>query len=308
MNASCADWLCDRVRHHVSAHERVPSAARVALTVAIAGFCVACSEEQYNPTIGVGTAVAVAGSAGQSGSAGSGTNSSGTSSSGGSAGTAAGAGGVPGESSSQPLYAFQSSLEGFFINYYCTGPGANQNCTQLQAQQPAAVAGGVADAGEDAGAAPEQPVATDFFTLEQDAAVGDPEPGSAKLTLRFTSGTQSANFAINFGSGTEPGVDLAGKTVQARVRAEAGAPATTYAKMYIKTGASYYYADSGQQTLVAGSWIPITFAAFGAPSYPSAPDATLYTLSDVREIGMEFGATDILEPLTAAIHIDSVSY
>ena len=92
------------------------------------------------------------------------------------------------------------------------------------------------------------------------------------------------------------------------MRLEAGAPATTYAKMYIKTGASYYYADSGQRALVADAWIPITFSAFGAPSYPTAPDAALYTLGDVREIGIEFGATDIPAPVAAAIHIDTVSY
>jgi hypothetical protein len=60
--------------------------------------------------------------------------------------------------------------------------------------------------------------------------------------------------------------------------------------------------------LVADSWTPITFAGFGAPSYPSAPDPTLYTLGDVREIGIELGATDIPAAVTAAIHIDSVSY
>lgn len=303
MNASCADWLCDRVRR--SLLQRQPAAASAALCVAVVSLGVACSEEQYNPPIGGGgsSTVAAAGSAGLSGSAGSG-----TSNNGGSAGAAGGAGGVSGASTPTKVYAFQSSLEGFFINYYCTGPAVNTNCTQLQAAQPAELPDAGADAGDDAGAAPEQPVVNDFFTLEQDPSLGSPAPGSAKLTLRFTGGAQSANFAINFGSSTESGIDLAGKTLQAQVRVEAGAPATTYAKMYIKTGATYYYADSGQRTLLPDTWTPITFAGFGAPSYPSTPDATLYTLGDVREIGMEFGATDIAAPLTAAVHIDTVSY
>jgi hypothetical protein len=280
-------------------------ARRAALCIAVTSLASACSEEQYNPAIGAGgSTAAAAGSAGQSGSAGSG-----TSDSGGSAGAAGSAGGGgAGAGTATKVYAFQSSLEGFFINYYCTGPAVNTSCVQLQAQQPADVPDAGADAGEDAGAAPEQPVMTDFFTLEQDPAVGSPAPGSAKLTLRFTTGAQSANFAINFGSGTEPGIDLAGKTLQAQVRVEAGAPATTYAKMYIKTGATYYYADSGQRTLVADSWSPITFNGFGAPSYPTTPDPALYTLGDVREIGIELGATDIPSAVAAAIHIDTVSY
>jgi hypothetical protein len=177
----------------------------------------------------------------------------------------------------------------------------------LQAPQSLEVPDAGLDAG-DAGAAPEQPVLSDFFTLEQDPSLGSPAPGSAKLTLHFSSGAQSANFASNFGSGTEPGIDLAGKTLQAQVRVEAGAPATTYAKMYIKTGATYYYADSGQKTLVADSWTVLSFAGFGAPSYPTSTDPTLYTLGDVREIGLEIGATDIPSALTAVVHIDSVSY
>jgi len=304
MNASCADWLSDRVRRNISQRAGVPAAVGAALCVVTACLGVACSEEQYNPPIAGGgsTTVAAAGSAGQSGSAGSG-----TSSDGGSAG-AAGAGGAGAEDTSTKVYAFQSSLEGFFINYYCTGPVVNTNCIQLQAQPATDVADAGVDAGDDAGAGLQQPVVNDFFTLEQDPSLGSPAPGSAKLTLRFSAGSQSANFASNFGSGTEPGVDLAGKTLQAQVRMEAGGPATTYAKMYIKTGATYYYADSGQRTLSADSWTTLTFAGFGAPSYPTAPDAALYTLGDVREIGIEIGATDIAAPVTASIHIDSVSY
>src|SRR4051812_33119663 len=167
MNASCADWLCDRVRRNLSQRAGVPAAVRVALCIASACLGVACSEEQYNPPIGGGgsTTVAAAGSAGESGSAGSG-----TSNDGGSAG-AAGAGGAGAEDTATKVYAFQSSLEGFFINYYCTRPAVNTSCTQLQAQQPTDVPDAGADAGGDAGAAPEQPVVNDFFTLEQDPSL-----------------------------------------------------------------------------------------------------------------------------------------
>src|SRR5689334_18164145 len=112
MNASCADWLCDRVRRNISQR----GAVSAALCVACAALGMACSEEQYNPPIGGGGSktVAVAGSAGQSGNAGSSTND------GGSAGAAVGGAGNDGMA--MKVYAFQSSLEGFFINYYCTGP------------------------------------------------------------------------------------------------------------------------------------------------------------------------------------------
>lgn len=300
MNASCADWLCDRVRRSGSQSEAVRAALSAALCVAFACLGSACSEEQYNPPIGGGgssSSVAAAGTGGQSGSAG------GTSNDGGSAGAAGSAGGAAGagnDDMAMKVYAFESSLQGFFINYYCSGPAMNTNCMQLDPPSQGE--------GSDAGGEPEQPMMNDFFTLEQDPSLGTPAPGSAKLTLRFTTGAQSANFASNFGSATEPGIDLAGKTLQAQVRVEAGAPATTYAKMYIKTGATYYYADSGQKPLVADSWTPLTFAGFGAPSYPTAPDAALYTLGDVREIGLEIGATDVASAVTAEVHIDSFSY
>jgi hypothetical protein len=291
------------VRRNVSQQKAPPVAVSAAFCAAFAALGIACSEEQYNPPIGGSTTVAAASSAGSGGSSGSagqsGNAGSSATNSGGSAGAAGGAGGAANDGMAMKVYAFESSLQGFFINYYCTGPAMNTNCMQLDAP-----AGDTPDAGN----APEQPESNDFFSLEQDPGLGTPEPGSAKLTLRFTAGAQSANFASNFGSATEPGIDLAGKTLQAQVRVEAGAPVTTYAKMYIKTGATYYYADSGQKTLVADSWTPLTFAGFGAPSYPTAPDAALYTPGDVREIGLEIGAIDVASAVTAEVHIDSFSF
>ena len=78
----------------------------------------------------------------------------------------------------------------------------------------------------------------------RDAAVGDPQPGSLKLTLQLTTGTQSANVALNYAMG----INLTGKTVRAQVRVEPGTTAMT-AKFYIKTSMTYYYADGGQVNL-----------------------------------------------------------
>jgi hypothetical protein len=233
-----------------------------------------------------------------------GTAGSGTSGAGGSAGMMGSAGSSSGAVTQ--LYAFASSLEGFTINRYCTGPAANEACTDVQAQAPAAAADAGTDAGDSADATTPAtpPPASDFYTLAQDGTVGEAAPGSAKVTLNFTTGTQSANFAINFSTG----VDLTGKTVRAQVRIEPGAPSTTYAKMYLKTGVGYYYADSGQVTLIPGTWIPVSFATTAPPSYPMPVDATLYLLGDVREIGMELAATGIAAAATAEIHIDTISY
>jgi hypothetical protein len=275
--------------------------ARGACYVSLIGTAVACSEGQYNPPIG-GNMSAQAGSAGQTGSGGS--AGSGTSGAGGSAGTTGGAGTAGnGSGTATQVYNFGSSLEGFAINYYCLGPVANTNCPDMQAPPPVAAG----DAGADA-TAPEGPPPNDFYTLEQDGTVGEATVGSAKLSLNFTTGTQSANFAINYGSGTAPGIDLRGKTVRAQVRVEPGAPPTTYAKMYIKTGSTYYYADSGQVTLVPSTWVSVSFSTATPPSYPMPTDAALYLLEDVREIGLEIAATGIAAATTAVIHIDTVSY
>jgi hypothetical protein len=127
--------------------------------------------------------------------------------------------------------------------------------------------------------------------LSHDPAVGDPAPGSARVELQFTALGQLAELALNV-----PTVDLTGKTITAQVRVEAGAPPTTNAKMYVKTGAAYLYADSGQVTLVPGSWVTLR--------YPSTPAS-----ADVREMGIEFGLTTTETEFSAAIiHVDTFQY
>jgi hypothetical protein len=264
-------------------------------------FALACSEGQYNPPLSTAGAGGMTGSAGAGGgSAGSGTSGSGVggSSGSGSAGSAGAGNSGPGQ-----LYAFTSGLEGFSVNYFCTGPAVGVNCAQVTAQ-PAEVV----DAGVDAGdAAPPvtPPAGNDFYELVQDGSVGDPDPGSAKLTLQLSTGTQSANVAINYGSGTVAGVNLTGKTIRAQVRVEAGAAPIT-AKMYIKTSGTYYYADGGQVNLIADTWVSATMNP-GIPSYPTAPDAAQYLINDVREIGLEISAV-AATAVPAVVHIDTLQY
>jgi hypothetical protein len=267
----------------------------------VAGFgLVACSEGDADPTANAGQAGSTAGS----GTGGSGTGGSGT---GGSAGTGTGTangGTSAGQGGAAPVgptttLAFGTGLETLRVNYYCialataTEPGGN--CTQVMAgAAPAADAG--ADAG-DAGPGDDTPQANDFYALSFDSTVGQPNPGSAKLELQFGVVGQLADVALNI-----TGVNLTGKTVTAQVRVEAGAPPTTFAKMYLKTGLTYIYGDSGEKLLTPGAWVPVTFttASYSNPGF---------SLADVREIGIEFGigpAEAAFSP--AVIHIDTLSY
>jgi len=257
----------------------------------------ACADGEDNPMPTNG------GSAGSGGASGAGDN-AGTAATSGSGGASAGSAGISGaggggNTAPTTVYDFSDSLEGFAISYYCLGPDNAQNCSPVAAA-PAPDADAGADAG-DAGAA--LPAPNDFYSVTHDPAVGDPALGSAKVELHFTAGEQTAVLALNYAAG----VDLTGKTITARVLVEAGAPATTSAKLYIKTGANFYYADRGAITLIAGTWLTLTYDTGLAPIYPS-PTTAEYALTDVREIGVELAATGIAAPALTVVHVDSVQY
>jgi hypothetical protein len=184
------------------------------------------------------------------------------------------------------IYSFESALEGFTINYYCPGPVANTGCVPVPAPP-----------------LPENAL----VALGLDGAVGDVDPGSASLTFKFTTGYQSANFAANFGSGMEAGLNVAGKVIRAQVRAGAGSPMTAFAKMYVKTGPQYYYANSTQVELRPEVWTSVAFDTGVPPSYPAVVDPNQFTLDDVRELGMEIGAS-MASAGTAVIHVDTIFY
>jgi hypothetical protein len=266
---------------------------------AVVGLTAACSESQYNPTLpeggsGGGTASAGAG-------AGGGSSGSGSSGAGGSAGTPGGAGsGGSGNPGVTQTYAFASGLEGFRVNYACTGiPFV---CAPVMDAAPAGDADAGADAGGDAGGEP-APVMSDFFLTEFDAAVGDPEVGSAKLTLQFGADGQLADFARNFGSNVMTGLDLAGKTISARARVEPGGAPTVAAKMYLKTGETYSYGDSGEVTLTPGTWTTVSYTI---PTYYA--NMAVYNMADVREVGIEILGRGATAVTPTVVHIDTISY
>lgn len=246
----------------------------------------------------VGSGLPARGAAG----AGGGTAGSAAGSSGGSAGAPAdgpsnaggpGGGGAPAVTTE--AVSFQSDLEGFRINYYCSGnPPA---CTPVMA------AAADADAGvADAGAGPVTP-ANDFVSAVFDPAEGEPEPGSARITLQFSADGQLADFARNFGDGMTAGLNLTGKVLTARARVEAGGAPTVAAKFYIKTGMTYSYADSGETQLSPGTWSTLRYQS---PSYIS--DAAVYDIADVREIGIEILGRGAVAPTTTIVHLDTIEY
>jgi hypothetical protein len=248
---------------------------------------------RYDMTASAGTS----GAGGTTGSAGTGASSGGTGGSAGSGGSA-GTGGM----ALTQVYDFATSLGDFRINYYCSA--ANVCVSPTAAPAPAAPDAGVdaGDAGTDAVVAANPPGSNDFVALSFDSALGNPDPGSAKLDLQFSGPGQVAEFAINIA-----GVDLTGKTISARALIDGGSPTGSTAKLYVKTGANYLYADSGQVTLVAGTWSTLTYST---PSYIADP-MTDYDISDVREIGIEVAppaapALTVLAP--AVIHIDTIEY
>jgi hypothetical protein len=258
---------------------------------------VACAEGENNPMPETGGA---AGSGGTSGSgAGGSAGAAGTSGTAGASGGGAGTSGAGGAGSATPttVYDFNDSLEGFAITYYCLGPANSQNCSPAAGPPAPAADAGAGDAG--AVTAP----ATDFYAVTHDPAVGDPAVGSAKVELNFTAGEQTAILALNYAVG----VNVTGKTITARVLVDAGAPATTSAKLYIKTGAGFYYADRGAITLIAGTWLTLTYDTSLPPVYPMTTTAE-YLLSDVRELGIELSATGIAAPAPAVVHIDTIQY
>jgi hypothetical protein len=270
-----------------------------ALILLAAALSSACSEEDAPPEEAVGSATPQS-SAGTTGAGGAAGNSGSSAGSGGAAGSSASNGSAGGgtvgtvspAASPTETIAFAAGLDGFRINYYCSGnPPA---CVQVMD-----AAAEAADAGL---AAPE--AANDFVEAVFDPTVGEPAPGSARVTLQFSADGQLADFARNFGTDMSPGLSLAGgKVITARARAEAGGAPTVVAKMYVKTGMTYSYADSGETPLVPGVW---TTLRYQMPSY--VDNAAAYDVADVREIGLEILGRGATTPTATVVYVDTIEY
>jgi hypothetical protein len=145
----------------------------------------------------------------------------------------------------------------------------------------------------------------DASLLEHDADEGDPDPGSLIATIPFTEPSQKVTVAVNFEA-----VDLSGNTVQARVKLTSGMNILPEnpggAKLYVKSGADYVYADSGWVNLQA-AWTTLTLSASNPGGYVDTAAGT-YDPKDIREIGIEFATGEAGEYVTATVNVDSVGY
>jgi hypothetical protein len=270
---------------------------RSAWALSVLLFVPACSEGDLPPPVSsAGTVSSNAGSGGAAGSGSGGTGTSGTGGSGGTAGTA-GSGGTGGEAiPPMPVAEFTTGLDTFIVNYYCTA-AAPAGCAQIMSPTPLPAA----DAGADAGVGAGQLGPDGFFVVVHDTQQGDPDPGSARITVQFDGPSQIVEFAYNIAT-----VDWTNRQASIRVRLASG-PVGTSAKMYVKTAADYNYADSGQVTLTAGeTWTTLTYPpTTGGMLSIVSPSA--YNIADVREIGVEIAAgPSTLTP--AVIYVDTLAY
>lgn len=269
------------------------------LVAALASAALGCSEDSADPAgVGGTTVTAGNGPGGQTSSAGTaGAAAGGTTATG---GTGGGAGAVT------PLgsFDFADGIEGW-VFVYAEPP-------TLIDTTPPAPAG---DAGVDAGAPPPPPPPPGVAVATHDPAVGDPlgNAGSVLLQLPFSGPSQKIEFEGNVATGAagDVGINLAGRSITARIKVDSGLtmdpnnPAGV--KIYVKTGPTSLYADSGYINLnTTTDWQTVIWANVSTAVYVDPAGA--HTPTDVRQIGLEFdtGAAGVYT--AATIHLDSVTY
>jgi hypothetical protein len=140
--------------------------------------------------------------------------------------------------------------------------------------------------------------------------VGNPANGSILLELPFSGPTQKISFEVNVAS-DGVGVDLTGRSISAQVRIDSGLaldpmnPAGV--KLYVKTGETSFYADSGFINIQPGTeWQTFTWSNVSIPVYPSPPGA--HAPADVRQVGLEFATGAAGTYAAATVHLDTVVY
>src|SRR4029079_8463441 len=117
-------------------------------------------------------------------------------------------------------------------------------------------------------------------TITHDTAVGNPDNGSAKITVTFTDYGQSVIVSGNI----NPWVNLTGKTVTAKLRLDTGSGAFTngYTNFFAASGASYVWGAAGGPALTAGTWADLSLNADTAKTNTPTFDPT-----QVRQIGVQ---------------------
>ena len=139
-------------------------------------------------------------------------------------------------------------------------------------------------------------------SVSWDSGVGNPENGSLELTVPFSGTDQKLDVSI----GIEP-TSFAGKTITAKVKLDSGLSTSPDhpggAKLYVKTGDGFVYADGGWTNL-EGDWASLSLNV----SSPGGFIAGAHDPADVREIGVEIATGSQGSYAGASVHIDSIVY
>jgi hypothetical protein len=264
------------------------------LALLASSFMLGCSEGTSDPLAAAGSATAGSagtsgGQTGSSGSGGSGGGTAGTSA----GGTGGGSGGTG--PTTEPLILFDfpaaADVEGWQFAF--------ADPIGLIPQQVAADAG-------------EPPVEEGVATAEHDA-MGDPtgNPGSVRLVLPFAGPSQKISFEGSVAT-NEMGVDLTGHSISARIAVLSGYSTDPMnppgLKLYVKTGAAFFYADSGYQNIAPGSdWQTFSWGNVSNPQYPMPPYPADFDPTDVRQIGIEFDTGAAGSYSSATVLLDTVA-
>jgi hypothetical protein len=265
--------------------------AMSSLALLAAGLGLGCSEESSDPPGAGGTLSASAGGT-QTASSGSG-GSTATAGAGGSSGAGSGGSGP----ATEPLITFDlpAAADAEAWQFAFADPGT------LVAPQAAA----------DAGDPP--PATGGTFAAAAHDSMGDPNgnPGSIRLELPFTGPSQKISFEVSVTT-DGAGVDLAGHRISARLSVLSGYSTDPMnppgLKLYVKTGGTFFYADSGYQNIATSSeWQTFEWGNVSNPQYPAPPYPAEFNPADVRLIGIEFDTGSAGAYSAATLLLDTVA-
>ena len=155
-------------------------------------------------------------------------------------------------------YTFDHGTQGWVLNNW-----DNPDLTNLGAAAP------------DAGSPP---------TLGVSSIDGDPSSGALRLTAAFTAMDQYAAADVGF---AQPGLDLSGKTLHARVRLVSGSFSSGGLQLYACSGPTYIVAESQDleaASLTAGNWMSLSLDL-------GAVTTSGFDASKIMELGVSVSST-----------------
>jgi len=147
-------------------------------------------------------------------------------------------------------------------------------------------------------------------TLSHEDGEGDPEPGSAMVTIPFdyTGTGQDAGLQKVHLSYPLTAEDLTGRTASASIMLVSGGSeeCPISGKLFIKSGADYVWADGGAVNLTTGMWTELTLVA----DDPSYIDNETYDPAEINQIGIEVSPNNATTCTTTevVVLVDTIAY